>query len=713
MHSILKIKNPTLGLIAGMVLLTIVGCRYDKETFLKPKFESSSTVPLAFGEIVLGNEVKFPDSLITLNDDSSYSIVFEKELLNQSLEGLVEVPEFNSALPFSIDSLSFSFSDADVSVTLADVVRNNSELKEFIDSNQGKHSIVPDFEVIETDPSEFLLSDVESILIKNGSVTITIENHLAFPMDSFTFKVKNPVSGDFIINQTFYDIDSGDSKSETINLAGKTVRGKLQVITIVDLRGSDTTQFPIDSFYIDSAQSFSTNLSFSELSSTKGVAVVAPIEQSFADEFSFNLAEGVQLKQIYFTGGEIAFNLKNSFEMELSLTLNFPTIKKDGVGLSLPIIIPPRVGTTIGEITERIILSEYVINLNQEDPKFNILPFAVDFGVDSKGELVSFNAETDSLQVGIAMTGTEILKVIGDIGSDTTKLEDENGNPFTIDLFNDSLFSSINQGVFKLSEIEFKLGFENLIGADAQVNLDLSSTNALTGETVSLTSDNNNQFLIKSALDNPLRPAPDNNIILNEVNSNIDEVISNLPKQITAKASIITNPNLNPESFIYTTSSVKASIFVEAPLSFVISNLSFADTFEFDNSAIPQDELLDELLEELFESGELTININNYFPLSLDINVELLDKNGEFISEFIINNSNILGGIVNDNFIVVEPSFTKVTIPLNSKSVIDLRSTTHLRIQANLNSSNGDGPVKILSNSKIEFAAYANIKVKN
>jgi hypothetical protein len=695
-----------------MVLLTTVGCRYDKETFLKPKFESSSTVPLAFGEIVLGNEVEFPDSLITLKDDSSYLIVFEKELLNQSLEGLIEVPEFNSALPFSIEILTFNVPEAGVNVTLGDIVKDNNDLKELIDTSQGKYSIIPDFDVIETDPTEISLGNVESIVIKNGTATITLENNLAFPMDSFIFKVKDPISGDFIINETFYNIDSGESQTETVDLAGKTVSGNLQVISIVDLRGSDTSiadKSQIDTFFIDTAQTFSAILAFSELSAAEGVAVVAPVEHSFSDEFNFNLAEGVQLNQIYFTAGEIAFNLKNSFQMEITLTLNFPTIKKDGVGLSLPITIPPRVGTKNGEITEKIILSEYVLNLNQEDPKFNILPFAVDFGVDSKDKLVPFNLETDSLQVGIAMTGTEVLKVIGDIGSDTTKLEDENGNPFTIDLFSDDLFSSINQGVFKLSEIEFKLGFENLIGADAQVNLDLSSANALTGDTVRLISDENNQFLIKAALDNPLRPAPGNDIILNEVNSNIDEVISNLPKQIIAKASIITNPNLNPESFIYTTSSVKASIFVEAPLSFVISNLSFADTFEFDNSAIPQDELL----EELFESGELTININNYFPLSLDINVELLDKNGEFISEFIINNSNISGGIVNDNFIVVEPSFTKVTIPLNSKSVIDLRSTTHLRIQANLNSSNGDDPVKILSNSKIEFAAFANIKVKN
>lgn len=626
-----------------------------------------------------------------------------------TLEGQVEVPEFNSALPFSIDTLSFNIPSSGVDVTLGAIVKNNPDYKQIIDSSQGKHAIVPDFPVIETDPTSITLGEVESIVIKNGTATISIENNLAFPMESFIFKVRDPISGNFIIDETFLNLDSGVSKSRLINLAGKTVTGNLEVLSIVDLGGSDTTQFPIDTFYIDSNQNFVANLEFSELSAAEGVAVVAPVENSFADAFSFNLAEGVKLNEIYFNAGEIAFNLKNYFQMEITLTLNFPTIKNGNVGLLLPITIPPRVGTTPGEVTEKITLSEYILGLNHEDPKFNILPFTVDFGVDSKGQPVPFNLETDSLQVGVAMTGTEILKVIGDIGSDTTELVDENGNPFTIDLFPDSLFNKIKEGSLKLSQIEFKLAFENLIGADAQINLDLSSTNAITGETVSLTSDNNNEFFIKAALDNPLRPAPDNDIILDEVNSNIEDVLSNLPKQITAQASIITNPNLNPESFIYSTSSVKATIFVEAPLSFVISNLSFADTFDFDNSNIPADERL----EELFQSGEFIININNYFPLSLDLKVELLDVNGNFISEFIVNNSFIGGGVVNDQFIVIEPTATRVTIPLNSKSVIDLRKTHNIRLQANLNSSNGDDPVKILSNSKIEFAAYANIKVKN
>lgn len=275
-----------------------------------------------------------------------------------------------------------------------------------------------------------------------------------------------------------------------------------------------------------------------------------------------------------------------------------------------------------------------------------------------------------------------------------------------------SLFNNIKSGILSLPNVNITLDLENAIGADAQIKISkLTSVNTKTSTSIDLVNSAliNKTINIDRATETGLSASPvspsKKTFYLNNGNSNIASLISNLPDKFSYAMQVNINPLGNisgSNDFIYTDYGIKAKMNVEIPLSAVATNLTLSDTVSMNLSSIKE--------HEKINSGNLYLYASNGLPFDAAIQLYLLNNVGTKIDSLLIPpNNTIASALLGSDQKVSQKVDTKLTIPITKIKLDRLVQTKKALVIARFNTANQPTPVSIYSNYKLSFKLIADI----
>lgn len=245
-----------------------------------------------------------------------------------------------------------------------------------------------------------------------------------------------------------------------------------------------------------------------------------------------------------------------------------------------------------------------------------------------------------------------------------------------------NVFGNFKQGSFDLDRVDAQLILRNYTGMDVRMSLDkLSTYNNSTKHEVVM-----NHSIIGSALN--IARATENGQTIDDVkptiemykieNSNLDEMIENMPDSLFFELSALINPLGNVSSgndFMYFEKGVEAGIALEIPLDFSASGLRIEDysTMSFN--------------DEKLKSGKLVVYADNMFPFDLDIQFYILDEQLQIVDSLFTEKNHIPSGVVDAQGFVIMPSKNVLNILLDPQKIALLNKYSDLLIRAVVNSA--------------------------
>ena len=280
------------------------------------------------------------------------------------------------------------------------------------------------------------------------------------------------------------------------------------------------------------------------------------------------------------------------------------------------------------------------------------------------------------------------------IDGDSLKIENE--------YIETNAFSNIISGDLDLSNVDLTLSLNNFVGAEAKVIFNnLSSENTITNQTRLAGIDLNTGFnvinspyiLNTATLSNGWLPIePFNTTISLEAS----ELLEIFPNRINTSADIYLNHNISPtlDGFLFTDFTFDVSLDMTIPLTFIANKIILRDTTDFNYNE-----------DSSYEIEKLYLNIKNGYPLDANIKLILLDYNNNIL-DTLFKNSNISSGLINDHYIVYEPSIT-----ILESEKIDFNNINKIIFYTELSSADINDFVSIYSSYNIEFILSAKLKL--
>ncbi len=444
-------------------------------------------------------------------------------------------------------------------------------------------------------------------------------------------------------------------------------------------------------FSLDSLMSFPDTISHKYLPPVGG-AVIAPgqIFFNFTENSVLNIPHA-DVARVDFRSGFLILEVFTSINQNSFVTYKIPYATKDGIPFEITEEIPAAAAGTITHFTKKIDISGY--SLDMRGPTHlgsNILTNTTIAKLDPAGDTV-FMTNLDIFNFNVRFEDLSFNYAKGYFGSQHTV--------FGPDTSAIDIFSNIIAGSFNFESAKLSLDVQNGFGVDAQVLFNsISTINSKTGQAINLTDPIIGQTLnISRATEtyNSQSPVAPSVYHYQLNNSNIPQMIENMPDMISYKVQVTTNPLGNVSSgndFFYYGNYLNASLNLEIPLSIIANNLTLADTVVLnlgdynDNPA----------------SGKLTLIADNGFPFSANVQIYMIDANNH-ISDSLLVLSLIDAPQLDASYMVVAPRRSELVINLPADKYLALYSTKKVWVVARFNTAGASHFVKIYSYYKLKL----------
>ena len=656
-------RFPIQLLLIIFLAFALSGCRYDEDTFLKPQVQHHSGLPVAYGQLKIPSLL--PDTFIESNVDGSLQFVFEQEFSSKPLEDLIDLPATTNEISFFIEELSMPDQTLDFSFSLGEVVKGTS-LEYLIYSNVGLSIPFPELLNQTIEEKTFTLEEIDWITLSQGEMSLSMINNLPVDLVDFKLDLVDPSNGQTILTFEFPQILTGESASQTSDVSDLTLPGAMSSVITLSLAGSGGNPVLIDTSARNETISY-----LEDLKASAGRMVVPSqtivqtdtliLESSGTSEVSF-----LSIKEGLFSLGVV-----NDFGIPMASTMTFNSVTKNSDPLVVLLDLPAA-GSEPSTGLSEINLAEFGMDLlNEELPGSASFPFSFEMVVNPLSEMVTFDLLNDKLNVTSTLEILKFNKIEGELDYDPFEFENNQSLPI------ESILGNLTNGTIELTDVSFGIDFENTAGVEGIVDLALTSVNAQTGDRVLLTGATS--FNLKRALDFPLAPAEDNGFELNSLNSNIGEVISNFPTEFESNITV-----RKPEGgekyddFLYSTSGINAKLWVKAPLSLILNELTLRDTFDF-KLDVPQE-------AKRLSKGEIIVQALNGFPLGITLVMEVVNEDGESLDVLATNENSIMPAPIDENGKVTEVKNSEIIIPLDNTTFQKIKDATQIRVKAVLDS---------------------------
>jgi hypothetical protein len=613
--------------------LLFFACKHELD---QPTWDVDMIIPLVHSQMNIDNMLSDSNINIVENEEGYISLIYEQDLLNINYDSLITLETKSEEKSIRIDSVNFDDVVIEQSITIGSVI-TELPLGTFLFPNGSQREIpamagIVQNDTIPIDASEYF----ETMTLYNGMLNLKLTNGYPTDISNVSFSLYNETNQNLI--GAFFTplIESGDSYTESVSIAGETLDHKMVgIINNMDINASN------GQVLINYTDALTTKISITEIQIMEATAYF-PNQLLHEEnvEQSFELGSA-RLTEIGIKEGTVTINAISTLPDTGTIVYAIPSLSKNGISFETSVKIPPN---TNGEMTQFVFnFSGYTMDLTGEDGReggdtVNTLYATLAAYLDSTGELETIH-QVDSFYLFNEYNFTPEY-AIGYIGKDTLENGAEN--------IDTDVFKFISSGTVDLEKVEMSIALVNYIGADAALVInDLSASNTTT--TVSAAIDNTKlHHVARATLNSNGTIIPTNTIIALEA----DELLEIFPNKLTTHSTIFLNPNgeASTADFLYTQQPMKATLGVEIPLSFIANNLALSKTSDLETDNIEEVEIF-------------YITIENGLPLEANLILVALDDANQIIDTLISNNT-ILAAITNAQGIVTE----------NRTSVIEIKN---------------------------------------
>lgn len=654
--------------------LLFFSCKHELES---PTWDVDMIVPLVHSQMNIDNMLSDSNLNIVENDEGYISLIYQEDLLNINYDSLITLETKSEEKSIRIDSVKFN------DVVIEQIITIGSLITELpfgtILFPDGSQSEIPDMAgIVQNDTISIDASDYfQTMTLYNGMLNLKLTNGFPTDISNVSFSLYNATNLNLIA--TFFTplIESGNSFSESVSIAGETLDYKMVgIINNMDIEESN------GQVLINYSNAMTTKISITEIQIMEATAYF-PNQLLHEEnvEQSFKLGSA-RLTEIGIKEGTVTINAQSTLPDTGTIIYAIPSLSKNGVSFETSVKVPPN---TNGVMTQYVFdFSGYTMDLTGENNReggdtVNTIYATLAAYLDSTGELETIH-QIDSFYLFNEYSFTPEY-ALGYIGGDTL----ENG-PENIDT---DVFKFISSGTLDLEKVEMSIAVVNYIGADAALVInDLSASNTTT--TVSAAIDNTKlHYIARAILNSNGTITPTNTTIALKA----DEMLEIFPDKLTTHSTIYLNPDgeASTADFLYTEQPMNATLGIEIPLSFIANNLALSKTSDLETDNIDEIEVL-------------YISIENGLPLEANLILVALDDVNQIIDTLISNNT-ILAAITNAQGIVNQ----------NRTSVIEIKNTdlegmSKIQSTAIFNTESQTDFVRIYDNYTMDIILSAKFK---
>lgn len=385
----------------------------------------------------------------------------------------------------------------------------------------------------------------------------------------------------------------------------------------------------------------------------------------------------VLLKKIHVASGTIHLKVYNPIATKTFFTVKLPGVTKDGATFEQNYSVDAGSNSFPSSVEGDLDLSGYDIDLTGANGvSYNIIRSQLTIMTDPDGTTVNIST-TNNFKLFADFSNIKIDYAKGYFGNQI--FED-------VSSFEVPYFDHITAGNIALPGTNLQLLVENGMKVPISAKLTQASNTNYNGQTVNLTGGSLNQSVLVSPATgqwNDLQPAYQT-LTFNDDNSNIRQYLENLGKQHTIGYSIQINPLGNVSGGtdeIFPNSRLKLKVKAQLPLSISADGLTVRDTFDLD--------LTQNYDKSHAESGTITMNCTNAFPLSCGAVLYLADSTGTILHTVVANSeisSALMGAIDPVDGLMKKKS--KVEFELDAATVKDLPLLKKVIVEAAFNTPN-------------------------
>ncbi len=413
-------------------------------------------------------------------------------------------------------------------------------------------------------------------------------------------------------------------------------------------------------------------------------------QQDFSQTIILDVGEGVRLDSVVLKEGTFLFKASaqqlQADDYDLDVEVTFPQ-SRDEQGSPLSFHVG---ANEAGEVD----LGGYTLKLSSDQNLYNQLQ--IDYKVVVSGNGISQQANYQ-LQFESNFLNLQFEKVFGYLGNQVLDMGSQ--------LIAMELFSFLRDGVIEFAQPTVTFHANNSIGIPIDLALDpfVAIKNGVGSD---ITGFPLPVRIASPGLDRPLESV-NTQVHLTVDNSNISQVMAGFPEEIIYGMSLEVNPEENEPNFAFDTGRLDVELEVALPLDGRLAGMTLKDTFDID---LQQD------VEEI-QWAELSLNVQNGFPLDARVQVQLLDDNNFVIMSLFENQEEenvVTSGQIDEQGLVTAPGNSNIKLMLDNDQVRQFLNTRRVVLVSRLNTANdGASRVKILSDYKINVHLGARVNVQS
>lgn len=642
-------------------------------------WDVDNTIPLFRTEFKL-DDID-PRYMNNVSGDSSYIMSYENLVYTYKVND-VQVQDTGIDASFNLRKLKLNDQEIQNEITLGDI---NPIFKLL----NGQQTVIPAQDQTDLDPTDIDASAFfETATLDTGFLDISIQNDLPVEISLIVFELRNKEDNTVVASDSFKNIAaSGGVSKKTIDLAGKTVTKSL--VGVIRKLETKQSNGPV---LIESDKGIKVILGVRNLRPVYAIAAFPSQDVINQDEGLILYMGGADIKKFKIKSGRLRIKVVSTIQEDMSMVLALPGATKDGKSFYQEMNLPGPGGKGVATTEAIYEMAGYDLDLRGKDPDVkdtvNTFHQILRVTLDSSGRKLAVGLQ-DSIVLIYRLEGLKPEYAVGYLGNQLSRSN--------VDTTGFDLFKGLS-GDVKFKDV--KLGFilRNSIGADGRFRLhQLTGINQFSGKQIGLSADplNSDLYVAKPSR---MFDYTETKVQLDANNSNIKSFLENLPQLLEYDLETEVSPNGNVNNYQdYVTDESKLDVIMrmDVPISFEFGGLVFRDTQGVNFKNIGDVNRL--------KSATLYMDLDNGFPIELDLQIEFLDANRKVVGKLDIEPNN---GIAAN-------SPTDLVIKLPREQMEGLRNTEYFHIIAKAKTASGVQKIYNTSRLKIHSRMRFEYEMRN
>ena len=223
--------------------LLFFACKHELE---KPTWDVDMIVPLVHSQMNIDNMLADSNLNIVENEEGYISLIYQEDLLNINYDSLITLETKSEEKSIRIDSVNFNDVVIEQIITIGSLI-SELPLGTFLFPDGSQSEIPAMAGIVQNDTIPIDASDYfQTMTLYNGMLNLMLTNGFPTDVSNVSFSLYNATNLNLIA--TFFTplIESGNSYSESVSIAGETLDYKMiGIINNMDVDASNG-QVPIN-----------------------------------------------------------------------------------------------------------------------------------------------------------------------------------------------------------------------------------------------------------------------------------------------------------------------------------------------------------------------------------------------------------------------------------------------------------------------------------